>query len=236
MPVTDLHLINFINKLDTIRENLHLRSLTARELEEILFNGFSTTDGGAGSNYNPVFSGFKSKKLIAPWRNTKSDNYTKKKFEFSYSHILNVICIKERSQKFRLPVLHKFNFTKRQNIQVLYNMISHGFTNIHINKFTLPLVILKKLHILTNCGGYNSETLNINTNLYSRNYTPISVKIWIKRNILSKLGVLLPASDKIRNRVSDGSYLYDDVGSISDIEMLDIIKDVEIIDGIRSVN
>ncbi len=233
MPVTDLHLINFINKLDAIRENLHLRTLTARELEEILFNGFSTTDGGAGSNYNPVFSGFKAKRLTAPWRNTRRDNYTKKKFEFNYGHHLTVICDKERSQKFRLSILKDFNFIKKNPINVLYNIMSKGITSLFVNKVCFTKEKLQKLYISLIINGYNSDTLNINTNLYSQNYTPISVKLWIKRNLLSKLGVFITAKCKIRTRVSDGSYLYDDVGSISDIEMLDIIKDVETIYAIR---
>lgn len=232
MPVTDLHLINFINKLDAIRENLHLRTLTAREIEKILFNGFSTIDGGLGSNYNPVFSGLRSKKLSAPWRNTRRDNYTKKKFVFNYGHHLTVICDKERSRKFRLSIVKDFGFIKKNPINVLYNMESKGITSLGVIKSLIPIQRLKKLHILLQSMGINSETLNINTNLYSQNYTPISVKLWIKRNLLSKLGVFIPAKDNIRTRVSNGSYLYDDVGSISDIEMLDIIKDVETIDAI----
>ncbi len=234
MPVTDLHLINFINKLDAIRENLHLRTLTARELEEILFNGFSTTDGGAGSNYNPVFSGFKAKRLTAPWRNTRRDNYTKKKFEFNYGHHLIVICDKERSQKFRLKInCSQIPLFYKGILQICQNIGVSGITSLGVNKSIIPRQKLQKLHILTNCGGYNSDTLNINTNLYSQNYTPISVKLWIKRNLLSKLGVFITAKCKIRTRVSDGSYLYNDVGSISEIEMLDIIKDVETIYAIR---
>jgi len=234
MPVTDLHLRNFLDKLDTIRENLHLRPLTEREIVVIIeAAGFTTTDPGVGGNYNPIFSGFRSKKLKAPWRNTRRDNYKTKKFEFNYGHHLTVICDKERSQKFRLSILKDFNFIKKNPINVLYNMVSKGITSLFVNKVCFTKEKLQKLYTSLTITGYNSDTLNINTNLYSQNYTPIGVKLWIKRNLLSKLGVFIPAKCKIRTRVSDGSYLYNDVGSISDIEMLDLIEDVKTINAIR---
>lgn len=229
MPITDLHLITFITKLDAIRENLHLRTLSAREIEEILFNGFNTTTTGA---VNVVFSGFKSKKQKAPWRNVKGKGYRTEKFVFNYGHHLTVICDKERSKKFRLSVLQKFKFSNIQSIQVLHNMVSKGFTSLSVNKALLPLVKLKKLRILSKITGQSIQPLNINTDLETSMRTPITVKTWIKKNILTKLGVILNIEGDVTTMISDGSYLYDDVGTISDIEMIEMIREVEYVSNI----
>ena len=196
-------------------------------LDEIIeeIRGFTTTTPGAT---NVVFS------KIRPKRKPKIIPYKTEEFIIPILLPLTVICDKERSRKFRLqincaqiPLFYNDNLQIRQDIGV------SGITSLAVNKECLTKEKLQKLHTSLIITGYNSETININTNLYSRNYTPISVKLWIKRNLTSKLGVFIPAKDKIRTRVSNGSYLYDDVGSISEIEMLDIIKDVEMINAIR---
>lgn len=231
MPVTDLHLRNFLDKLDTIRENLHLRPLTEREILVIVeAAGFTTTEPGVGGNYNPIFSGFRSKKLTAPWKNTKGKTYRKEKFVFNYGHHLTVICDKEMNKKFRLTVLQKFKFSKIQSIQVLHNMVSRGFTSLIVNKLTMPLKKIQKLQILLENRGIYAQPLNINTDLETSMRTPISVKTWVKTKILSKLGVKLNIEGSVTTMISDGSYLYDDVGTISDIEMIEIIKEIELVD------
>ena len=224
MPITNLHLLTFVDRLDSIRENLHLRPLTDREVQDIIEAGFTTKTSGV---YNPIYSKPK-------WKNVKERPYKTKRFVIHDITHLTVISTKSRSKKFRLPVLHKFKFSNIQSIQVLYTMISKGFTSLNVTKLCLPRKKKQKLHILLENTGQITSKLNIYTALSSIIHTPISVKIWIERNILSKLGVSIPLESKDSTKISDGSYLYDDVGSISDIEMLELIKDVESIDVIRS--
>jgi hypothetical protein len=192
---------------------------TVEEIIEIILGGFTTETTGA---YNPV--NFPNR-----WKNVKDAPYKTEQFEFSYGHHLNIISEKERNKKFRLSIVKDFDFINKNPINILYNMTSKGFTQLGVIKSCLTKEKLNKLHILSKITGENTETININTNLKTDIYTPIIVKTWIKKNILTKLGVLLSVDDNISTKVSDGSYLYDDIGSISDIEMIEIVGDINAI-------
>jgi len=75
MPVTDIHLLTLLQRLDTIRENLHLRPLTSREVEDIVkAAGFSTTSKGI---INVIFNRPKKKRGRLYTRPIKP--YTEKK-------------------------------------------------------------------------------------------------------------------------------------------------------------
>jgi hypothetical protein len=192
-------------------------------IEEIIeaIGGFTTLTEGV---YNPVM--FPNR-----WRNTQEDPFTKTDFEFYYKTPLSVISNKERNKKFKLkincaqiPLYYKDNLQIRQEVGV------SGFTAINIIKQCLAKEKLKKLHILSKITGQSElESLTIKTGMYSRDYTPISVKIWIKRNLMSKLGVLSLVNDFDITRVTDSTYIVDDVGNISDIEMIEMIGDINAI-------
>lgn len=199
---------------------------TVEEILEII-RGFTTETTGA---YNPVYSGFKSKKLTAPWRNTRESNYTKERFEMGTTTPLNIFTNKHGSKKFRLGISCKqMPIHYNNNLQICIDVSAKGFTPLSIIKSCFTKEKLQKLQILGKITTHISDSLTINTNLYSRDYTPIGVKLWTKVKILSKLGVLswLKSSDTVR--ISDSTYILEDVGNISDIEMLEMIGDINAI-------
>jgi len=230
--ITNLHLFTFLDRLDAIRENLHLRTLTDREVQEIV-ERFQTTTSGV---YNPIYS--IPKRRVKRWRNVKEIPYITKEFT-----ILEQTPLTVRHEVFRL---------KRISLKLLDDLTSKKINSLVINKYINPLKKRHKLQVLLNNDSDISQTLNINTNLQSTDYTPISVKTWIKNKILSKLGVLFWIKNKISSELgvllwiknrdtiqvtsrANSRFLYcEDIGTISDIEMIETLEDVRRINELRN--
>lgn len=195
---------------------------TVDEIIEII-GGFLTTTPGV---YNPV-------NYPDRWKNVKSKPYETKDFDFNINLPLTVICDKDRNKKFRLPVIKNFDFIKKQPINSLYKIISENVSSFDIIKSCLVKIKTNKLHIIQEIDGINVNPLTIKTSVDDYNHTPITVKTWLKLQKQNRIGVKLLSEGRLLLRLSEGSYIINDVGNISDIELLDIIKEVEIINGIR---
>ena len=192
-----------------------------------IFNGFFTGTTGV---YNPVYSEFKSKKLSAPWRNTRGNNYTKEKFEMGTTTPLNIFTNKHGSKKFRLPISCKTTPVQYDvNLPVCQDVSVKGFTTLSVIKSCLSRFKAYKLQILHKFHENNINPISIYTDMYSRDYTPIGIKTWVKSNRISKLGVSSILFGNDITRISDSTYILEDIGNISDIEMLEIIGDINAI-------
>lgn len=199
--ITNLHLLTFVDRLDSIRENLHLRTLTDREVQEIIEGGFTTLTSGV---YNPIYSKPK-------WRNTKEQNYITEQFVIHNNTPLTVLTVKSRSKKIRLPVKQDFSIRTR------------FFTN--VMKSCLPSKNKQKLHLLLENTRQITQKLKIYTALSSIIHTPINVKTWVKENILTIYGIdptKVPDSSYIYDDVGDVG----DIEMIEIIKELELVRDL----------
>lgn len=185
------------------------------EIIEII-NGFKTTTEGV---YNPIFSKPK-------WKSVRK-RYDEVPFEFHHTDPLVVFSDKETSKKLSLPVKQNISYKRKDNISVLHDMTSIRITSLAVIKQCYDKINTKKIHISQDLTTINVNSLTINTWLKSTDSTPLSVLFWLKKTISIKLGVFTWLTSKVHDRIEDKTYLLDDVGTISDIEMLDIIGEVE---------
>lgn len=226
MPITDIHLRTFLDRLDSIRENLHLRPLTDREVEAIIkAAGFTTTDPGVGGNYNVLFD--------APWKNVKIKPYKELPFSFKRITPLIVECIKHKIKSTKLDIIVDFEAKTKYILDILLDASSKGFSKLVINKDCRNAKKVQKLQIITGLLTDFVNTLTLNMDLITPNTYPINVSAWVKRNVETKLRVFLPTLTRESIVLQQPLYSVGDVGTISEIEELDILEAVEIVDAIR---
>jgi len=194
-------------------------------VEEILdiINGFLTTTPGV---YNPVFSQPKSK-----WKNVKIKPYEEKEFDFDINVGLNIICNKKTNKKFSILVLNKFDYVNKDDINVISEIKQNDNNKLSIN-YNINDEKIENLNVLSSIKNIISNTLNLKTIVSEHNYTPITVKTWVKLEEQNRVGVVLLSEIRDRLRVYK-RYNDDDIAVISDLEILNIIKEIEIINGIK---
>lgn len=187
MPITDIHLIGLLERLDVIRENLHLRPLTDREKEDIAIQlGFTTKTTGA---VNVVNFGYK-------WKNVRGKPFKTQDFRIEYDpQPITVITQKGMKKNF----------------------------NLNVNKEMIPVHLLQNIRIITDYIVKSVKSLTINKGFTTIITTPLSMMPWMKRNNSIKVRGFFE-NKPINNT--------EDVGIIDDIEMINIIKQVEMIDAI----
>lgn len=192
------------------------------EIIEIL-NGFRTTTDGV---YNPV-------NYPDRWKNTKNKNYIEQPFNVNELTPLTVISVKDKTKKVKLKIIHaQIPLYFKQNLRFCKNIGIQEITQLSTFKQKLIKNKRQKLKCLSVLGVNNVNPLNLYTVMNSILYTPINVKTWLRRNLTTKLGVCSWLKTNTSVNVQGRVYITDDVGTISDIEMLEIIKDIEIINAI----
>ncbi len=226
MPITDIHLRTFLDRLDSIRENLHLRPLTDREVEDLIkAAGFTTTDPGVGGNYNVIFD--------HPWKNVKIKPYKEVPFSFKRITSLTVECTKYKIKTSKLNIVLDFKAKTKYILDILLDASSKGFSDLVINKDCGNAKKVQKLQIITGLITNFVNTLTLNMDLITPITYPINVSAWVKRNVETKLRVFLPTLTRESIVLQQPLYSVGDVGTISEIEELDILETVENIDAIR---
>lgn len=93
--------------------------------------------------------------------------------------------------------------------------------NLSVIKQMIPVNIPQKLRIIRKFIVKSVNPLTINKGFESDIVTPLNVLPWMKRNTSTKQGGLIWTEPKD-----------DDVGTISDIELLNIIKEIEVVNAI----
>ncbi len=223
MPITDIHLIGLLERLDVIRENLHLRPLTDREKEDIgVLLGFTTLTKGV---YNPV--NFPNR-----WRNVKSKPYTEESFEIKYKIPLTVSLIKGQSFKLPLSVCIDIIHQQKDSISVINEFRTEEIIHLPVIKSFISHEIPKNLKVLSLNDVKNVNTVSINTRIHGSICTPIKMQSWLRQNLITNLGVYSNLTTNVSDRMNESIYIIRDVGTISDIELLDMIETVEIINAI----
>jgi hypothetical protein len=185
--------------------------------------GFTTLTSGA---YNPV-------NYPNRWKNTKEKNYVERPFSVSELTPLTVISVKDRNKITRLKIITPQLPTQfKEKLHFYQKMGVKEITQLPVFKQKLLKNKIQKLKCMSVLDVNIVNQLNIYTIMESVLYTPINIKTWLKRNLTTKLGVLSWLKTDISVNVHGRTYITDDVGTISDIEMLDMIKDIEMINAI----
>ena len=225
MSVTNLHLRGFLDKLDVIRENLHLRSLTEREEEALVLSlGYTTETAGI---VNPIFSTpkRKSNKLYTiPKKTTKEQP-----FEFHIIEPLTVITRRAFQYVDNVPVVTGLETKESTPVNVLI-----PFTVNEINSLTVITkvyaVVLENFSILTEMIYNSIEHFNVLTKLKTSILGTLKVCTEIKKSIKQKLLVVVPLkTTKLNDRLENQSVYMDDVGEIDELELLQILGDINAI-------
>jgi hypothetical protein len=193
--------------------------------EEIIniINGFTTETSGA---YNPV-------NYPNRWKNTKEKNYVERSFSVSELTPLTVISVKDRNKITRLKIITPQLPTQfKEKLRFYQKMGVTEITQLPVFKQKLLKNKIQKLKCMSVSDVNTVNPLNLYTTMESVLYTPINVNTWLKRNLTTKLGVLSWLKTDISVNVHGRTYITDDVGTISDIELLDIIKDIEMVNEI----
>ena len=192
-----------------------------QEIKEIL-KGFTTETSGV---YNPV-------NFPDRWKNVKGKPYKETEFTVNELSPLTVIGTNSKTKKTRLPIL--FNHVvewNRENLQINIGTSLSGITNITALKSNLYKNKISKLQILTDCNENLIKPITINTSMTSISCTPLSVMTWLRSKIQAKFGVCHTLTTKNNDKLKARTYITEDLGTISDLELLDIIKEVELVAG-----
>ena len=194
-------------------------------VEEIIIalGGFTTETSGA---YNPI-------NYPNRWKNTKEKNYVERSFSVSELTPLTVISVKDRNKIIKLKIIKPQLPTQFKEKLHFYQKVGvKEITQLPVFKQKLFKNKIQKLKCMSVLDVNSVNPLNLYTIMESVLYTPINVNTWLKRNLTTKLGVLSWLKTNISVNVHGRTYITDDVGTISDIELLDIIKDIEMVNAI----
>lgn len=222
MVVTDLHLRTFLSKLDTIRENLHLRPLTEREIEEIVnAAGYSTNTQGI---INPIFSRPKEQGRLY----TRPINpYKEEKFKFTISEPLTIIT--KRSYNYN----HDLNINKPiEGHQITTVNVLTPLTVRYVNLLTVigtnTTTIKEKLKIFTECRGNIKSDFNVILSLKSKISGLLNVEIPLISRKHNRLKVDTPLeSSRDKTILQNQSVYMRDIGEIDELELLEILGDID---------
>lgn len=187
--------------------------------EEIIqiLNGFSTQTPGV---YNPVNDPNR-------WKNIKGKPYYEEEFEFNVFTPLTVIGTNNKHKSFPLKILKGFDFIKSDKVNILDNLESIDISPLTIIKEKLFKDKIQKLKILKPIDEKNVNPLTFNKSIEREDYTPIKISTWLKSEKSTKLGVLSWMKSGHNERVHERTYITDDVGTISDIELIELIGSIE---------
>jgi len=161
--------------------------------------------------------------VLYQWKNVKGKNRTKR-FKINVLTPLIVNSTKHLTKSTRLNILIDLELKKNYLCNVLTNILSKGFTRFIVNKHCLPTVKSRKLKILLENSGQSINSLTLSTSLETDNHTPLNVLTWLKRKFETKLGVFIPLNTDHSIQLEERLYMIDDVGTISDIEMIEMIQ------------
>lgn len=216
MTITDIHLRTFLDRLDSIRENLHLRPLTDREKEIIA--GFSTASQGI---INVIFN--KPKKRIQRLY-IRPKQYAEEKIKVI---IKDPLIVKTRrlyqynhKLKINLPCGNKIY----QSVNVLVPVTVRD-----VNSLTVDVPIDKKItQFLTVFGKIFSEhrqSLNINTFLRSFYLNSLKVKTYIESKLKTRLHIEAPLiSSRLWDILEDQLVYMDDIDEVEQVQLLRILE------------
>lgn len=225
MPITDIHLRTLLERLDTIRENLHLRPLTDREKEDIIVAaGFSTSVSGV---LNPIFN--RSKKKTERLYTRPKQAFKEKKFKFNIKDPLTVKTRRKYEYRHEIPIFTPIHTNSQAPVNVLIPLT--------INDVNLLTVLTKiknsvseKIIILMEMIYKSLDKISISTFLKSSLLNSLKVSIYLKSKRKSRLHIESPLkSNGLRDRLENQSVYMDDVGQIEEIELLQIIGDISAI-------
>lgn len=212
---------NIINNQFGLFNFIRRYGVAIQELVEEI-NGFTTKTSGV---YNPIFDRPK-------WKNVKSKGYTEEKFEFHHITPLSLTRTGEQKKKFHLSVCSQIPLSYKDNLQIMLENRGTDISHLTVIKSELYKDKKEKLKFIGKILENNVNPLNLSIRTVSMDHTQIIIKSWLDILISTKLRVLQKISNVSTERLQDRTFIIGDIGTISDIEMLDIIKEVEMIDAI----
>ena len=189
----------------------------------VLLGGFTTTDPGVGGNFNVLFD----------WRNVRGKAYKTVPFTVQLLQPLTVNSTKQLIKKSKINIVLDSKVKRKYILDILLDASTKGFSNLVVNKECLNKKKVQKLQIITGLLTDFVNSLSLNMELITRESYPTNVTAWLSRKIETKLRVFLPTLTKQSLVLEQPLYNVGDVGTISEIERLDILETVEIIDAIR---
>lgn len=190
-------------------------------IEEI--NGFLTTTEGI---YNPV-------NYPDRWKNVPNKPYSEEPFTLTELTPLVVTTNKQVNKKIKLNIGKPFTgLQTKDRFNIFKECSGYNVSNLTISKPMMSLKKIQKLKILIENRGIYAHNISIHKEISNRIPSPINIKTWVKRYFSNKLGVKSWVKTRYSERISEKPYIIDDVGTISDIELLEIIKEIETIDAI----
>jgi len=223
MPVTDIHLLTLLQRLDVIRENLHLRPLTSREVEDIVkAAGFSTTTPGL---INVIYNRPKKKAKRLYTRPKQVVKEEKFKFNVKDKFIVNT----RRTYKYEHDLIVDTPVKKKikQSVNVLTPLTVNGVNSLTVIT-NLDTVVLEKIIILTKIIYKSLEKISISTFLKNTLLNALKISTGLKLRLKNKLKVSSPLElTELRERLENQSVYMGDVGQIEEIELVQILGDID---------
>lgn len=223
MPITDIHLRTFLDRLDIIRENLHLRPLTDREKEDIIVAaGFSTSTSGI---INPIFN--KPKKKIGRLYTRPKPSFKEEKFKFNFKDIFTVKTRRKYQYNHELEIFTSLHTDSQIPVNVLIPL-----TVSDINLLTvitkIENVMSEKIIIFSEMIYKSIEKISISTFLKNTLLGALKISTGLKLKLKNKLKVSSPLeSTELRERLENQSVYMGDVGQIEEIELVQILGDID---------
>jgi len=220
MPITDIHLRTFLDRLDAIRENLHLRPLTDREKEKLV--AFSTTTPGL---INVVYD--KPKKKKGRLYTRPRSPYKEEKFKLNFKDSLTVKTRRTYQYNHELKINLPYGKKIYQPVNVLIPLTVIGVSPLTVIT-KIENVVSEKIIIFSEMIYNSFEKISISTFLKTSTLEALKISTGLKNGLKDKLKIKTPVkSNKIRDRLENQSVYMDDVGEIEEIELIQILGDID---------
>lgn len=177
--ITDLHVRTFIDRLDSIRENLHLRPLTDREKEDIIA-GIKTTTPGV---YNPIYNkpkGIKRNRYVP--KSPIPLTYTEEEFAFEFLDKLGIDIPKKYTYTDNLNIDTPVDGTINHDISVNKSISNKSRSTLELSS-DMSILYKEDLSLVLSYFTILRDELKVNVILQDGKFNPKKYRAYAPSNI-----------------------------------------------------